>query len=417
MSGLRTVEEQRAEVLAAVRPLPGERIPVAAATGRTLREALRTHVDIPVFDNSAMDGFAVRFADVVAAAPDAPVRLRVVADLPAGTALDPPLGPGEAARIMTGSPVPADADAIVPFEDTAGGLADSLAEIAVRRAPARVGAHIRRRGEDAVVGDELLPAGVELGAFQLSAAAAAGIPDLLVGRRPRVAVVSTGDELVAPGLPLRRGQIPESNSELLAGLATAAGAEVARRASVSDDERGLAALVVELTGGVDAVVFSGGVSAGAYEVVKNTLAGAMTFSKIAMQPGKPQGFGVLRRAPDAESGALLFGLPGNPVSAAVSFEVFVRPALLALQGRTVLDRAVLRLPAASGWRTPPGRRQYLPAAIDRSDPARWTLRPATAGGSGSHLVGGLARAEALAVVPADVDEVAPGDLVDVMLIS
>lgn len=411
VSGMRSVEEHLAEILAAVRPLESERMPVADARGRTLREPLHARVDIPVFDNSAMDGFAVRFADVEAAGRDTPVTLQVIADLPAGSPLDPQFGPGEAIRIMTGSAVPTGADAIVPFEGTAGGLAESLGEITVLVPPARPGLHIRRRGEDVVAGDEVMPAGVELGAFQLSAAAAAGIPDLVVSRRPRVAVVSTGTELVPPGAPLERGQIPESNSELLAGLAADAGAEVVLRTSVPDDESGLAALLSELAGRVDAVVFSGGVSAGAYEVVKNTLEGTMAFSKVAMQPGKPQGFGV------AADGALLFGLPGNPVSAAVSFEVFARPALLAMQGRAQLARPVLRLPAASRWRTPPARRQYLPATLDCTDPARWTVRPATAGGSGSHLAGGLALAEAYAIVPAEVDAVDPGDLVDVMLIS
>lgn len=420
MSGLRTVDEQLADILGAVRPVEVEQLPVTAALGallgRTLRTPLRARVDIPVFDNSAMDGFAVRFADVADASPDAPVRLRVVGDLPAGSPEDPAFGAGEAVRIMTGSAVPTHADAIVPFEDTVGGLEDSLGEIAVLRSPARIGAHIRPRGEDAVVGDELLSAGVEVGPFQVAAAAAAGIPELSVSRAPRVVVVSTGTELVAPGLPLERGQIPESNSTLLAALVARAGGHVVRVASVADDGAELRELLGRVVGPrasepADVVVFSGGVSAGAYEVVKNELTGAMTFSKVAMQPGKPQGFGV------TAEGALLFGLPGNPVSAAVSFEVFVRPALLAMQGRADLGRPVLRLPAASGWRTPPGRRQYLPAAIDRTDPARWTVRPATAGGSGSHLAGGLALAEAYAVVPAEADAVTAGDLVDVMLIS
>ncbi len=409
---LRTVEEQLAIVLGHVRPLDGTRVPVAAALGRTLLEPLRAAVDIPVFDNSAMDGFAVRFEDVKDATDAAPARLTVVADLPAGSPLDPPIGPGEAVRIMTGSAVPTAADAIVPFESTAGGLADSLGEITVLAAPREVGAHIRRRGEDVTVGGELLPAGVELGALQLAAAAAAGVDDVVVARRPRVAVVSTGSELVPPGGPLERGQSPESNSQLLAGLAEGAGAEVVLRLTVDDEGDGPARAVAEASAlGADAVVFSGGVSAGAYEVVKNTLAGAMEFAKVAMQPGKPQGFGA------TEDGVLLFGLPGNPVSAAVSFEVFVRPALLAMQRRTVLDRPTLRLPAATGWRTPPERRQYIPVAIDRSDPARWTVRPATAGGSGSHLAGGLARAEAYAIVAAEVDAVEAGDTVDVMLVS
>ncbi|GAA2009286.1 molybdopterin molybdotransferase MoeA [Microbacterium ulmi] len=416
MTSLRPVEEQLGLVLSRVRLLAAQSLPLSAAGGRTLREPVRARVDIPVFDNSAMDGFAVRFEDVKDAAPDAPVRLRVVADLPAGSPLDPPLGHGDAARIMTGSAVPTAADAIVPFEDTAGGLADSLGEIAVTSAPAAVGAHVRRRGGDAAVGDVVVAAGIRLGPLQLAAAAAAGVPDVVVAARPRIAVVSTGSELVAPGRTLQRGQIPESNSELLAGLAADAGADVVLRASVADDGGGLARVMARVAAAgspelVDVVVFSGGVSAGAYEVVKNELAGTMEFAKVAMQPGKPQGFGV------TADGVLLFGLPGNPVSAAVSFEVFVRPALLALQGRTHLQRPLLRLPAAARWRTPPGRRQYLPAAIDTADPSRWTVSPATAGGSASHLAGGLARADAYAIVPAEVDVVTEGTFVDVMLIS
>lgn len=413
MTGLRTVEDQRTAVLAAVRALPAEILPLGAVAGRTLAAPVRAAVDIPAFDNSAMDGFAVRAADLTHARPEQPVTLRVVADLPAGTAEDPPLGPGEAARIMTGSPLPSDADAVVPFESTAGGLADSLETVTVLTAP-RPAAHIRRRGEDARAGDVILPAGVALGAWQLSAIAAAGVAEVEVVRAPKVAVVSTGSELVEPGRALRRGQIPESNSILLAALAAAAGGIVVARESVDDDGDGLRTVLAAVTGGTDpadVVVFSGGVSAGAYEVVKNELAGTMTFSKVAMQPGKPQGFGVL------PGGTLLFGLPGNPVSAAVSFEVFVRPALLALQGRTDIDRPVLRLPAAAAWRTPPARRQYLPVVIDRTDPSRWTVRPASAGGSGSHLAGGLGAAEALAVIPAETDAVAAGDLVDVLLLD
>ncbi|WP_228484735.1 gephyrin-like molybdotransferase Glp [Microbacterium cremeum] len=414
MSGLRTVERHLDDVLAAAAPLEAERVALDAAHGSTLREPVLAAVDLPGFDNSAMDGFAVRFADVAAASPDAPVTLHVIADLPAGTADDPALGSGQAARIMTGAPVPTTADAIVPFEDTAGGLADSLGAIAVQRAPRAVGAHIRRAGEDAGTGDEVLAAGTPLGPLQLAAVAAAGVAEVVVSRRPRVAVISTGSELTEPGAPLRRGRIPESNSRALSALATEAGAVVVRRTSVSDEGGELDRVLAEVTDAAsperaDVVIFSGGVSAGAYEVVKTTLAGTMEFSKVAMQPGKPQGFGRL------PGGTLLFGLPGNPVSAAVSFEVFVRPALLRMQGRGDLRRPVIAVPAAAGWRTPPGRRQYLPVTIDRADPRRWSARPATSGGS--HLAGGLGRAEAYAVVPAEVDAVAAGDIVDVMLIS
>ncbi|WP_294944603.1 gephyrin-like molybdotransferase Glp [uncultured Microbacterium sp.] len=411
---LRTVEEQLADVLAAVRPLPAVRLPLTAATGATLREPVRAALDIPVFDNSAMDGFAVRFADVAHARPEDPAILRVVADLPAGTSDDPPLAPGEAARIMTGSPVPSDADAIVPFEDTEGGLADSLRNTIVRRAPRAAGAFVRRAGDDLRADDVVLETGVVLGPLQIAAATAAGRTHAVVSARPRVGIVSTGSELAPAGTPLRRGQIPESNGVLLAGLVAAAGAEVVTQVVVDDEGEALRnAVAALLAAPVDAVVFSGGVSAGAFEVVRTELAAAMTFTRVAMQPGKPQGFGTL---PTPTGIALLFGLPGNPVSAAVSFEVFVRPALLTMQGRRTVERARLTLPAGTSWRTPEGRRQYLPAVIDTSAPT-WTVHPATAGGSGSHLAGGLGLARALAVVAADIAEVREGDPVQVHLLE
>lgn len=409
---LRTVEEHLTEILAAVRPIDCAEVALATAAGRTLAQPVRARVDIPVFDNSAMDGFAVRFADVSAASAVVPAILRVVADLPAGSELDPPIAAGEAARIMTGSPLPSAADTVVPFEDTVGGLADSLREVAVRAVPRGAGAHVRRRGGDAHVGDEIVPAGVRLGALQLAAAAAAGVARVSVFRAPRVVVLSTGTELASPGAALRRGQIPESNSVLLAELAREAGADIVHVGSVGDDD---ADFRDALTARADAdvVITSGGVSAGAYEVVKNVLGdvASISFVTVAMQPGRPQGFGIL------PTGALFFGLPGNPVSSAVSFEAFIRPALLALQGRSALHRPILRLTAAEGWSAPPGRRQYLPAAIDRGGPAPWRVRPATAGGSASHLAGGLARAEAYAIVPAGIERVEAGDGVDVMLVS
>lgn len=406
MTPLLTVEEHRERVLAAVTTLPVETVPLAEAVGRTLAAPVLAAHDLPGFDNSSMDGFAVRLADVEGADAENPVTLRVVADLPAGASDDPSFDAGEAVRIMTGAPVPAAADAIVPFEDTAGGLADSLGTVEVRRAPAASGAFIRRRGGDTRAGDVVLSAGERLGPFALAAAAAAGVADLEVHRRPRVAVVSTGSELVAPGVAPGRGQTPDSNSTLLAALVAGADAEVTVISSLRDDADAIHALL-EHAADVDVIVFSGGVSAGAYEPVRQALSERIAFEKVAMQPGKPQAFGAL------DDGRLVFGLPGNPVSVAVSFEVFVRPALLALQGRAVVDRRIARLRASETWTTPPGRRQYLPAAIDL---VAGTVRPATAGGSGSHLAASLARAEAFAIVPADVSTVSAGDALDVMLI-
>ncbi|KQM37507.1 gephyrin-like molybdotransferase Glp [Microbacterium sp. Leaf203] len=406
MTPLLTVEEHRARVLDAVTLLPVETVRLADAAGRTLAAPVRGAHDLPGFDNSSMDGFAVRFADVEGADAENPVTLRVVADLPAGSSDDPSFGAGEAVRIMTGAPVPTDADAIVPFEDAAGGLADSLGTVEVRRAPAASGAFIRRRGGDTRAGEVVLSAGERLGPFALAAAAAAGVAELEVHRRPRVAVVSTGSELVVPGVVPGRGQTPDSNSTLLAVLVAETGAEVTVTSSLQDDANAINALL-DHAADVDVIVFSGGVSAGAYEPVRQALEGRIAFEKVAMQPGKPQAFGAL------DDGRLVFGLPGNPVSVAVSFEVFVRPALLALQGRTVIDRRIARLTASETWTTPPGRRQYLPAVIDL---VAGTVRPATAGGSGSHLAASLARAEAFAIVPAEVSTVSVGDPLDVMLI-
>lgn len=409
MSGLRSVEEQLARVLAAVRTLPTEVVHVGRSAGRTLAAPAVAAHDIPLFDNSAMDGFAVRAADVASAGPGHPVSLRVVADLPAGVSDDPALSEGEAARIMTGSPTPSDADAIVPFEHTAGGLADSLDVVEVLEAPA-AGAFIRRRGADLRAGDVVIAAGERMGPFQVAAAVAAGVDEVTVVRVPRVAVVSTGSELTGPGEPVRRGLIPDSNGPLLEQLVPGADAEVVMVARVADDGDAVAQATADArAAGADVIIFTGGVSAGAYEPVRAAFDGhgEVDFAKVSMQPGKPQAFGTVG------DGCLVFGLPGNPVSVPVSFEVFVRPALLALQGRSIIHRAHMTMTAAEPWTTPPGRRQYLPAVIDL---AAGTVRPATAGGSGSHLAGGLAQASAFAIVPAEVASVAAGDAVDVMLV-
>ena len=396
-----SVDEHLATVLAAVHPLDLLTVPLAEALGSTLRTGVRAAVDLPLFDNSAMDGFAVRFSDVASASAASPVALRVVADLPAGSSLDPAFGTGEAVRIMTGAPLPADADTVVPFEATSDGLTESLGTVRVREAPRHIGAHIRRRGEDCAAGTELVPAGVDLGPLQLAAIAAANVATVTVSRRPRVAVIATGTELLAPGSELERGQIPESNSLLLAALARSAGSDVILQATVQDVDADLRSAIADAGArDADAIITSGGVSAGAFEVVK-TAVSEMTFVQVAMQPARPQGFAADH---------LMFGLPGNPVSAAVSFEVFVRPALLAMQGRTRIHQRMLRLPAAVGWRSPRGRRQYVPIVFTDDGVAPATER-------GSHRAGGLARAEGYAVVPAEVGEVAAGDIVDVMLVS
>ncbi|WP_223622506.1 gephyrin-like molybdotransferase Glp [Microbacterium sp. EST19A] len=408
----RTVEEHLAVILSAASALPAESLALVDAVGRTLAAPVHARVDVPLFDNSAMDGFAVRFADVAAADAAHPVTLRVVADIPAGSSVDPTLLPGETARIMTGAPVPTAADTVVPVEHIHGGFAESTIAAVVTVSPRGEGAHIRRRGEDVRAGEEVAAAGTVIGPLQATAFAASGVDRVEAVRRPRVAVISTGSELAPTGGEFTRGRIPESNAILLAASCRQAGADPVLVTTVTDDDAVFGAAFAHAVDALDAdlVVTSGGVSAGAYEVVRSVLSDRIAFASVAMQPGEPQAFGQV-------GGALVFGLPGNPVSVAMSFEAFVRPALLALQGRTDLQRPTIRLPAATGWRTKEGRRQFVPACIDRSDPARWTVRPAAAGGSGSHLAAGLARADAYAIVPEDVATVTAGDLVDVVLLS
>lgn len=402
-----TVAEHQAAVLALVAPLPATSVAIADAAGHVLAQDVTSVQALPRWDNSAMDGYAVRAADVVGAQPDAPVTLVVLADLAAGSDAEPEVRPGTAARIMTGAPVPPGADSVVPVEQTDGGT-----QTVQLRAPAPLGAHVRRAGEDVVAGQVVLTAGTLLGPAQVAAAASVGGAEVVVHRRPRVAVLSTGSELVEPGTALRRGQIPDSNSYLLAAAVQAAGCDVVRLGAVPDDGPALRALLDRLDGAVDAIVTSGGVSMGAYDVVKEVLAddAGMSFVRVAMQPGKPQGLGRLA------GGTPVVALPGNPVSAFVSFEVFVRPALLRMRGLPAEPPSVEAV-VVDGWSSPRGRAQYMPVTVVAAPDGSPGVRPAARGGSGSHLVAGLAGAQGLAVVGAAVELVSPGDMVPLMRVD
>jgi molybdopterin molybdotransferase len=396
---VRTVEQHQAVVAALLRAMPEEDVDLASAHGRVLARDVGARVALPGFDNSAMDGYAARWAEV-AGAPQAPVRLPVSDDIPAGRTDVGPLAPGTVARIMTGAPLPAGADVVVPVELTDGGT--DVVEI--RDAPP-AGTHLRAEGEDIAAGAIALSAGSPLGAAQLGLAAAVGVSTLPVRRKPRVIVLSTGSELVAPGRPLLPGQIYESNSALLVAAIEEAGGQARRLHFVPDDvDQFLATVRAELDG-ADLLITSGGVSAGAYEVVKDAFRGLGTveFTKVAMQPGGPQGAGTVDGVP-------VVTLPGNPVSAFVSFEVFVRPALRRILGHAAPDR--LRVPArlAGDLTSPAGRRQYLRGRYDEG-------RVSQVGGPGSHLVAHLSRANCLVVVPEDVTELAAGSDVTVVLIE
>ncbi|WP_052849684.1 gephyrin-like molybdotransferase Glp [Streptomyces avicenniae] len=419
-----SVDEHLSDILAAVTPLEPLALPLLDATGCVLTDDITVPAPLPPFDNSSMDGYAVRTADVEGASAEFPAVLTVVGDIAAGHGELPAVGPGQAARIMTGAPLPPGAQAVVPVEWTDGGLGGGPAdmmpsvtggEVRVLR-PAHAGQHIRTRGSDARPGTVALTAGTVLGPPQLGLLAATGHATVTVRPRPRVVVLSTGSELVPPGRPLTPGRIHDSNSYLLTAAAQDAGAVAFRTTAVADDPVSLRTALDDQLARADAVVTSGGVSVGAYDVVKEALTGTIDFRRLAMQPGKPQGFGLLGpgRTP-------LFALPGNPVSAYVSFELFVRPALRAMAGHAPdtlrRPRTTARLVTDGTLGSPPGRRQFLRAAY--TAPATGerlgTVRPV--GGSESHLVAALARADALIEIPEDVTHVAAGAELTVLLLN
>ena len=480
-----SVEAYVAEVLAALTPLPAVDTPLFAAHGLVLAQDVTAALPVPPWTNSAMDGYAVRARDTESAAPQAPVILPVAGDVPAGTA-PAPLVPGTAQRIMTGAMLPENADAVVKVEDTdqAPGPHPPPAEVGIRVA-ARPGLNVRQAGEDVGIGDSVLTAGTLMTATAVASLASVGLSAVRAFPRPRVAVVSTGAELVEPGQELPAGAIPDSNSLLLAGLVAEHGARLASVSRSGDTAESLAMALIEAARGADLIVTSGGVSAGAFDPLvmlaeddedgengENTADGTvrLRLSKVAMQPGKPQGHGVVR----IEDGGThrqvpIITLPGNPVSVLVSFITVVAPALARLAGRDSVpgplpgsgvrrphDALSMRARAAAAWRTPPGRRQHIPvrfvqaparasvedmedmensapgAAAESTERAECAERTESTGstaspvlwvepthrlGSGSHLVASMAAAEALAVVGEEVAEVAVGDEVGLIALN
>ena len=472
MGTMQAPEAYIAELLAALEPLPAVVLPLAEAHGLVLAEDATAALPVPPWTNSAMDGYAVRAADA-AGAGLSPVVLPVGGDVPAG-AVPAPLEPGTAQRIMTGAMLPEGADAVVRVEDTdqEPGPRPLPERVEIRVAP-RPGLNVRRAGEDVGVGDPVLGAGAVLSAAALSALASTGAGSVRAVPRARVAVVSTGAELVDPGAAPPTGSIPDSNSVLLSGLVVEHGAALASVARSADTAASLAGALTAAAASADLIVTSGGVSAGAFDPLtmlaedraaldQDRAAGAairLRFARVAMQPGKPQGHGTVR-ADDGREVPLIM-LPGNPVSVLVSFRTIVAPALARLMGHDgvggtgetsgsgggpaalVLPRAGARPPvrarAAEAWKTAGGRRQYIPVrfvpapvgaaapgtataeTVPRpSDgavgPAYW-VAPTPRLGSGSHLVASLPAAQALAVVAAGTPAVGVGDEVRLIALS
>ncbi len=431
---LRTVEEARAAVLAAVAgPVATEIAFLSEALGRVVAEPVVSHTALPPWDNSAMDGYAVRAADTAGATEDSPVRLEVVGEIRAGMAPDVEVPRGGAVRIATGAPIPPRADAVVQVELTTPLRADGepagprgrdasgpLPPAVLVHASIERGVAIRRVGSDLAAGTTILGAGQTLTAAAIGLAAGAGIDQLPVHRLPRVDVLATGDEVRAPGRELGPAGIPDANGPGLMALVEAAGGYPNTLGIARDRLEDVhARLCAALVDGADAVVVSGGVSVGPYDVVKLAFEkiGRIDLWRVAVQPGKPFAFGTAER--DDGSRILLFGLPGNPVSSFVTFELFVRPAIRALAGHPAdrllrpIDRAVLGEAVTKGH----GRRAFIRVIADRDDAGspirddRGRVRVRLAGGAsgqGSHVLSALAVADALAVVPETDDELPAG---------
>jgi len=404
---MKRVADHLSDVLSAVRPLTQLDVQLLDAHGCVLTEDVVAPWPLPQFDNSAMDGYAVRAEDVREADGENPVEMPVVADIAAGESEVAAIGPGLAARIMTGAPIPVGADTVVPVEYTDGGEARVRIMSAVPTAR-----HLRKIGEDVQKGDTVLGAGTFLGAAQIGLLAAVGKDRVKVRPRPRVVVISTGSELVEPGLPLTLGQITDSNSFTLTAAAREAGAVAYRVGPVPDDETVLLGLIEDQLVRADMVITSGGVSAGAYDVVKQVLSdlGTVTFEKVAMQPGMPQGFGTI-----GEEATPIFTLPGNPVSAFVSFEVFVRPVIRKMLGVSRLHRPSVKAVIQSTLRSPDGKRQFARARWQAAPDGSDLVTPLA--GQASHMVADLAYANALVVVPEHVTEIAAGQVVDTVLLE
>ncbi|OBI12901.1 molybdopterin molybdenumtransferase [Mycobacterium sp. E2327] len=392
---MRSVEKHQRVVAEMIRARPAVAVGLAEAQGLVLADDVVASLALPVFDNSAMDGYAVRAEDVAGATPEQPVVLEVAEDIPAGRIDELVLQPKTAHRIMTGAPLPAGATAVVPVEDTDGGV-----QAVAIRAPRPEGAHIRRAGEDVAPGTTVLRRGQVVTPAVLGLASALGMAELKVVPRQRVLVMSTGSELVAPGAPLRPGQIYESNSIMLAGAVREAGAEVIAVATAEDDVAQFSSILDRYAGDCDLIITSGGVSAGAYEVVKDAFGRdgdqGVEFVKVAMQPGMPQGIGRV-------AGTTIVTLPGNPVSALVSFEVFIRPALRRAMGLPDPERPHRPAVLAESLTSPRGKRQFRRAILD---PEAGTVT--SYGPPASHHLRWLASANGLLDIPEDVVEVSAG---------
>ncbi|CAN5846771.1 molybdopterin molybdotransferase MoeA [soil metagenome] len=421
-----SLEDALQRMLEGVEPLPAEEVALGDALGRVLAAPISSRLTLPPWDNSAMDGFALRADDVALASRREPRSLRVTGESAAGHPAGVTVGGGTAVRILTGAPLPEGADAVAPVEDTDAFGPDAAPAdaptVQVYR-PAVTGAHIRRAGSDVRPGYPLLDAGEVLSPAALAVCAAGGYAMLPLHGRPRVAVLATGDELVPPGSALGEAQIPDSNSVGLLAQATEAGAEAYSLGIAGDRLDAVLDSLRSALGRADMVVVSGGVSVGLHDVVKEAFEriGRLELWRVAVQPGKPLAFARVPRPADGaatdrppDGQVLLFGLPGNPVSSFVTFELFVRPVLRRLAGRREMSgREVVRARLSEKVSKARDRRAFLRVMLARNgEDGEW--QASLAGGQGSHVLSALAAADGLAIVPEEQESLEEGAHVEVI---
>jgi molybdopterin molybdotransferase len=394
------VDEARARVLERFEPLGSISVPLSVAHGRVAATTTVAPDALPSFDNSAMDGYAVRAADVADAAPDSVVMLPVVGEVRAGVPGEARVERGTAVRIMTGGRIPDGADAIVPVEDT-----DGSDESVAISAPTSVGRHIRPAGDDISRGDVVVQAGTQLFSGEIAILASLGITPIEVHRAPRVAILVTGDELVDPSEAPRPGGIRDSNSPALRSLCAEAGAEVVMSERVADDMDSHRAAFAKAAVDADVLISSGGVAVGKYDFVKAVVEelGSIDLWRVAMQPGKPVVLGTVGSTP-------FLGLPGNPVSIHIGFEQFVRPALRLMAGHRELLRPRIGARLTAPLDKKPGRRHYVRVRL-RRDGDRWLATPT--GAQGSHIQSSLVDCHGVAIFEADLDHLGADDAVEV----
>jgi molybdopterin molybdotransferase len=411
-----SVEEALAEILGHVRPLELERIFILDALGRVLAEEIISDIDIPPFQNSAMDGYAVRSADVAGATSETPVALPVLGSVAAGYVAGMRVEPGTAIRIMTGAPLPVGADAVVPYEDTSDFDRPKVDRLAVPadhievRATVASHDHVRPAGEDIRRGERVMVPGRVIRPQEIGVLASLGRETVLVHRRPKVAILATGDELLEVHEPLEPGKIRNSNEYTNAALVTRTGGVPIRLGIARDTEADLTAKIRSgLEQGADLFLTSGGVSVGDYDVVKDVLGteGQMEFWQVCMKPGKPLAFGLL------SGGVPLIGLPGNPVSAMVSFEQFARPAILKMLGHTDLSKPTVQATLDEPI-TNSGRRGFVRVIVTRQTDG---YHARTTGGQGSGVLTSMAKANGLAIVPEGIQFVEAGSQLTVQMLD